>query len=141
MTVTDVDASVAWYRQVLSLKQVGIARHEGGFGIVMSTPDEGVWLVLHHHDANPGETFTETRTGLDHVAFHVPSYDHLVAWRDHFDTHGVRHSEIVPIADSAMLSSKLVKNATLKIYEGAPRGLATTHKDKFNADLLAFLQS
>ena len=71
LTVTDVDASVAWYRQVLSLKQVGIARHEGGFGIVMSTPDEGVWLVLHHHDANSGEAFTETRTGLDHVAFHV----------------------------------------------------------------------
>ena len=49
--------------------------------------------------------------------------------------------QIVPIADSALLSSKIVKDATLKVYPGAPHGLATTHKDKLNADLLAFLKS
>ena len=49
--------------------------------------------------------------------------------------------QIVPIADSAHASSKIVKNATLKVYQGAPHGLAATHKDQFNADLLAFLQS
>ncbi|WP_394788735.1 alpha/beta fold hydrolase [Rhodoferax sp.] len=49
--------------------------------------------------------------------------------------------QIVPIADSALLSAKLVKNARLEIYKGAPHGLASTHKDKLNADLLAFLQS
>ena len=38
-------------------------------------------------------------------------------------------------------SAKLVKNATLKVYAGAPHGLAYTHKDKLNADLLAFLKS
>ncbi len=49
--------------------------------------------------------------------------------------------QIVPIADSAELSAKLVKNATLKVYQGAPHGLPTTHKDQFNADLLAFIKS
>jgi len=49
--------------------------------------------------------------------------------------------QIVPIAASAMLSSKLVKNATLKVYVGAPHGMCTTHKDQVNADLLAFLRS
>jgi non-heme chloroperoxidase len=49
--------------------------------------------------------------------------------------------QIVPIADSALLSSKLVKGATLKIYPGAPHGLTFTHKEQFNADLLAFLRS
>jgi len=48
--------------------------------------------------------------------------------------------QIVPIADSAMLSAKLVKNAKLAVYPGAPHGLATTHKDKLNADLLAFIK-
>ena len=48
--------------------------------------------------------------------------------------------QIVPIADSAMLSAKLVKNAELKIYKGAPHGMCTTHKDQVNADLLAFLK-
>jgi len=46
--------------------------------------------------------------------------------------------QIVPIAASAMRSSKLVKNAELKIYPGAPHGMCTTEKDKVNADLLSF---
>jgi len=46
--------------------------------------------------------------------------------------------QIVPIADSAYLSAKIVPHATLKVYEGAPHGLAMTHKDKLNGDLLAF---
>jgi len=49
--------------------------------------------------------------------------------------------QIVPIKTSALLSAKLVKNARLEIYKGAPHGLASTHKDKLNADLLAFLKS
>jgi non-heme chloroperoxidase len=39
-----------------------------------------------------------------------------------------------------MLSSKIVKDAELKVYPGAPHDLATTHKDQLNADLLAFIQ-
>jgi non-heme chloroperoxidase len=49
--------------------------------------------------------------------------------------------QIVPIADSALLSAKLVKNATLKIYKGAPHGLCTTIKDQINADLLEFIKA
>jgi non-heme chloroperoxidase len=49
--------------------------------------------------------------------------------------------QIVPIDAAAKAAVKLVRNATLKIYEGAPHGLPTTHKDKLNADLLAFLKS
>ena len=48
--------------------------------------------------------------------------------------------QIVPIADSAMLSAKIVRNATLKVYPGAPHGMCTTHKDQVNADLLAFIK-
>jgi len=49
--------------------------------------------------------------------------------------------QIVPIGASAMLSSKLVKSATLKVYKGAPHGMCTTLKDRVNADLLAFLKT
>ncbi|WP_037072574.1 alpha/beta fold hydrolase [Rhizobium sp. CF142] len=49
--------------------------------------------------------------------------------------------QIVPIADSAPLSAKLLKNATLKIYEGLPHGMATTHADVVNADLLSFFKA
>jgi non-heme chloroperoxidase len=48
--------------------------------------------------------------------------------------------QIVPIADSAPLSAKLLKNATLKVYEKFPHGMCTTHAEVINADLLAFIK-
>ena len=49
--------------------------------------------------------------------------------------------QIVPIADSALLSAKLVKGATLKVYPGLPHGMCATHPDVINPDLLAFIQA
>jgi non-heme chloroperoxidase len=49
--------------------------------------------------------------------------------------------QIVPIADSAPLSAKLLKNGLLKVYENFPHGMCTTHADVVNADLLAFIRS
>jgi non-heme chloroperoxidase len=48
--------------------------------------------------------------------------------------------QIVPIADSALLSAKLVRGATLKIIPAAPHGMCSTHKDQVNAELLAFFK-
>ena len=48
--------------------------------------------------------------------------------------------QIVPIGASALLSVKLIKNAQLKVYKGAPHGLCSTFKDQVNADLLAFIK-
>jgi non-heme chloroperoxidase len=49
--------------------------------------------------------------------------------------------QVVPFADSAPLSVKLLKNGTLKVYEKYPHGMCTTHADVINADLLAFLKA
>lgn len=49
--------------------------------------------------------------------------------------------QIVPYADSAPLAAKLLKNGTLKSYDGLPHGMCTTHPDIINADLLAFFRS
>ena len=49
--------------------------------------------------------------------------------------------QIVPIADSALLSAKLLKNGTLKVYEKFPHGMCTTHADAINPDLLAFIKA
>jgi non-heme chloroperoxidase len=76
------------------------------------------------------KAFSETDFTDDLKKFDVPT---LIVHGD--------DDQIVPIADSALLSSKIIKNATLKIYPGAPHGLATTYKDKLNADLLAFIKS
>ena len=71
-----------------------------------------------------------------------PAWMHL---RQRFDVptliiHG-DDDQIVPIGAAALNSAKRVKNAILKIYPGAPHGLADTHKDPLNADLLAFLNT
>ena len=76
------------------------------------------------------EAFSETDFTEDLKKFDVPT---LIIHGD--------DDQIVPIGASALCSSKLVKNATLKIYAGAPHGLPITHKDQLNADLLAFLKT
>ena len=49
--------------------------------------------------------------------------------------------QIVPIEAAGRASAKLVENANLIVYSGAPHGLTDTHKDKLNANLLAFLKT
>ena len=49
--------------------------------------------------------------------------------------------QLVPIADTALLAVKLLKKGELKVYEGLPHGMATTHADLINADLLAFIKA
>ena len=49
--------------------------------------------------------------------------------------------QVVPIAITALVSSKIVKGATLKVYPGLPHGMCSTHKDLINADLLEFIQA
>jgi non-heme chloroperoxidase len=75
------------------------------------------------------KAFSETDLTEDLEKFDVPT---LIIHGD--------DDQIVPIVASALRSSKLVKGSTLKIYEGAPHGVAETHKDQLNADLLAFLR-
>ncbi len=76
------------------------------------------------------KAFSETDQTEDLKKFDIPT---LIIHGD--------DDQIVPIGDSALLSSKIVKGATLKIYPGAPHGLTSTHKEQFNADLLSFLKS
>jgi non-heme chloroperoxidase len=49
--------------------------------------------------------------------------------------------QIVPIGAAALIASKIVKGATLKVYPGAPHGLTATHRDQFNADMMAFIKA
>jgi non-heme chloroperoxidase len=75
------------------------------------------------------KAFSETDLTEDLKKFDVPT---LILHGD--------DDQIVPIGASALLSSKLVPGAILKIYPGAPHGMCTTEKDKVNRDLLEFIQ-
>jgi len=76
------------------------------------------------------KAFSETDFTADLKKFDVPT---LIIHGD--------DDQIVPIGASAQAASKLVKNATLKIYPGGSHGLADTHKEQLNADLLGFLKT
>lgn len=76
------------------------------------------------------KAFSETDFTEDLKKFDVPT---LVI-------HG-GNDAIVPIGAAGMASAKLVKNAVLKVYAGAPHGILDTHKDQLNADLLEFVQA
>jgi non-heme chloroperoxidase len=76
------------------------------------------------------KAFSETDFTEDLKKFDVPT---LIIHGD--------DDQIVPIGASALCSSKLVRNASLKIYAGAPHGLIDTHKNQLNSDLLTFLKT
>jgi non-heme chloroperoxidase len=76
------------------------------------------------------KAFSETDQTEDLKAISVPT---LVMHGD--------DDQIVPIADSALKSVRLLKNGTLKVYAGYPHGMLTTHADIINPDLLAFVRS
>ena len=75
------------------------------------------------------KAFSETDLTEDLKKFDVPT---LILHGD--------DDQIVPIGASALLSSKIVKGAQLKVYPGLPHGMCSTHKDQINADLLAFVK-
>jgi non-heme chloroperoxidase len=76
------------------------------------------------------KAFSETDLTMDLQAIDVPT---LIIHGD--------DDQIVPIVASAQKSSKIVKDAELKVYQGAPHGLTSTMKDQFHSDLMAFLRS
>jgi non-heme chloroperoxidase len=76
------------------------------------------------------KAFSETDFTEDLKRFDVPT---LILHGD--------DDQIVPIGASAMPASRLVKGATLKVYPGLPHGMCSTHKDRINADLLAFVNA
>jgi len=75
------------------------------------------------------KAFSETDFTEDLKKFDVPT---LILHGD--------DDQIVPIGAAALMSAKIVKNATLKVYPGFPHGMPTTHAEQINADLLAFVE-
>ena len=76
------------------------------------------------------KAFSETDQTEDLKKFDVPT---LILHGD--------DDQIVPIGASALISSKIVSGATLKVYPGLSHGMCTINKDQINTDLLAFIKS
>ena len=104
ITVTDLEASIAWYESVFGVAYRMEVPHPGGTGKILADDAMNLVFALHRHDANDGERFAETRTGLDHVGLRVPSRADLETWQGHLDGLGVRRA---PMANQPCTQSPI----------------------------------
>jgi glyoxylase I family protein len=101
-TVTDVEASAAWYQRVLGLERIPgkfphYGNEESGYEVLLTDFNSGIIIGLEHHTANDGQPFDEARTGLDHIAISVPSRSDLESWTEWLDSLAVPHSGVTDI--------------------------------------------
>jgi glyoxylase I family protein len=96
ITVTDLDRSRAWYQEVFGMTTLMEDTHPDGTGyfVLLGNSAISVLVGLHAHPANPGEPFSESKTGLDHVGFTVASHTELEAWEARLTELGVAHSPV-----------------------------------------------
>ena len=101
LTVRDVEASEAWYCEVLGFARAFVEPHHHGTGyaVVLNRPGTHVFLGLDHHPDTEPAMFAPNRAGLDHLAFGVETRADLDAWVEHLDAHGVDHDRIVEQAE------------------------------------------
>jgi len=96
LTVTDLDASVAWYHRALGLRRVRDMAGPGWRRVLLGN-GAGLVIGLQSHDRTPaGDRFDETRVGLDHLSFACADRAEVLTWLAAWDAAGIRHSEISP---------------------------------------------
>jgi len=96
LSVSDLDASVAWYCRLLGARDVFRARSDArGFrACAIVEPETGTVIAFTQHDAPEDGAFTPRRTGLDHLSFAVADAAALEAWREHLDLLRIDHDPI-----------------------------------------------
>lgn len=138
ITVSDVEASAAWYTAVFGIAHMMDAPHEGGFGRILADPEFRFFIALHHHEGNDRALFSERATGLDHVGFAVTTRSDLEAWQEHLEAHGVVRADVAdkpltqsPIADEPYASVLVFRdpdNIQLELFASAvTRGPVPEH--------------
>jgi glyoxylase I family protein len=121
LTVRDVDASAAWYVDVLGFQRVGEYTAEDGARRKVFLRHDGlrVRLGLTQHRDGLRESFDETRTGLDHLAFATSSREELDDWARRFSDAGVACSPVAPansIPGAAVLVFRDPDNIQLELF-------------------------
>jgi catechol 2,3-dioxygenase-like lactoylglutathione lyase family enzyme len=115
LTVTDLDVSLAWYRKVFRADHNDTRfphydREDTGYGVLVTEPRSGLVFGLHTNVSNEGESFSENRTGLDHVSFTVASRSDLEAWTAWLDELGVTHTGIRDIKEPFVYSTVVFRD-------------------------------
>lgn len=96
LSVRDLARSTAWYGKVLGLEVSREVQGKSFQRAILRVPGGVPVLGLTRHDDNAGDSFSEVRTGIDHVAFGVVSPEELDVWAQRFEAAGVLYSRPRP---------------------------------------------
>lgn len=125
LTVRDPVRSAAWYSELLGMRQTydHISNDGRTRYVCLLEPSSEFVLCLVGHAANPGEDFSEFRTGLDHLEFIVERKEDLVEWAGRLDDMGIEHSgaKELDYTSNSMLTFRDPDNIQLEFFWRAPR--------------------
>ena len=125
-SVSDVEASAAWYERVLGLRRLRRVDLPERTMIVMLHEPAGLVIGLNEHTASVGGAFDEHRAGLDHVGFAVAAREDLDVWQARLAELGVEHSPAADTESGAALVFRDPDNIQLEFWWTKPRAGAAT---------------
>jgi glyoxylase I family protein len=127
ITVSDIDRSREWYRELLGVDPVidgpvePLPGHHRGYYHVVFALSDGVFFGLHLHEATRNDdSFNEFRPGLDHVAFAAEGKSEIEAWVQRLSELGIEHSGIVEDQYGLNLSFRDPDNIALEVWSPLP---------------------
>jgi len=115
VTVTDLDASEAWYTKVLGVAPV-LDEDTGPFRHIVYSLGNTLLGLHGFPDLKSTQPFDERRPGLDHISFGCPSREELVEWSERLDALGVEHGEIKDAGYGSGLSFRDPDNIALELF-------------------------
>jgi glyoxylase I family protein len=116
LTVTDVERSAAWYRDLLGLVRVLDGSDETVTYQVLAHPDSGWVMGVRQYSAGRSDTFDEFRTGLDHLAFGVSSREELDGWQEELDRRGITFTPAVATPIGTVVAFRDPDNIQLEFW-------------------------
>jgi catechol-2,3-dioxygenase len=119
LSVSDAEASAAWYERVLGVRRVRRVDFPARTMIVLMHEASGLVIGLNQHHGH-GQRFDERRSGLDHVGFAVPAREDLDAWADRLAELDVQHSPVADTASGAALVFRDPDNVQLEFWWTKP---------------------
>jgi glyoxylase I family protein len=121
LTVRDIDKSTDWYVDMLGFEKINDFERDGFRKVILLHPASATGFGFTDHGPRAsGDSFSEYRTGLDHLAFSVADRSVLGAWKAHLEQAGVEHSEIKPSAMGDVIIFRDPDNVQLEVYAPYP---------------------
>ncbi|MEQ8718768.1 MAG: VOC family protein [Acidimicrobiales bacterium] len=115
-TVTDLEQSLWWYREVLGAEMYLDERPGGRDAVILSLSGTSLLVALTTHETGEAGAFDPARTGLDHFAFSVADRDDLDDWAAHLEANGVEHSGAIDVPPGTILNFKDPDGIALALF-------------------------